>query len=124
MAWIRKPQSVGPIEVPVLADRGTGAIRLWRDRETVTLDLNGIQVAAGQYAINLLALPLGYGYSGSHFFIGTDPATSDIPSILGMYSGRNLAWVRTLDWKTIRPTEQLYGQYRYRTTETMPTGGA
>lgn len=122
MAW--RKRNTGPIDVPVIAGRGTGAVKLWRDRETVTLDLNGITVEPGQYAINLVALPAGYGYSGAHFFIGTDPATSDIPSILGMYSGRNLAWVRTLDWKTIRPTEQLYGSYRWRTTEAMPTGGA
>lgn len=108
----------------MIADRGTGAVRLWRDRETVTLDLNGIQIAAGQYAVNVLALPPGYGYTAQHFFIGTDPGTTDMPSILGMYSGRNLAWVRTLDWKTTRPTEGLYGQYRWRTTEAMPTGGA
>lgn len=122
MVW--KKRNTGPIEVSVIEGRGTGAIKLWRDRETATLDLNGITIVAGQYPINVVSLPPGYGYSGAHFFIGTDPATSDIPSILGMYSGRNLAWVRTLDWGIDRPTEQLYGQYRWRTTEAMPTGGA
>lgn len=125
MAWmLKRRRSIGPIEVPLSVEGGAGAILLWRDDETVTLDLNGITVPPGNYATHLVAVPAGFSFIGKHFFTAQVSGVRSVGSVLGMYSGAWLSWCWMGDGDPARMTDPLSGQYRYRTSDPFPQGVA